>query len=43
MRRRLTIALLTVGAVALLALTGTVAASSRHASAGQYNIGCAGP
>jgi branched-chain amino acid transport system substrate-binding protein len=39
MRRRLTIALLTVGAVALLAGTGTVAASARHASAGQYNIG----
>src|SRR5439155_2446181 len=39
MRRRLTIALLTVGAVALLAVTGTVAASARHASAGQYNVG----
>src|SRR6478672_7804498 len=39
MRRRLTIALLTVGAVALLAVTGTVAASARHASAGQFNVG----
>src|SRR5439155_1137303 len=39
MRRRLTIALLTVGALALLAVTGTVAASARHASAGQSNAG----
>ena len=39
MRRRLTIALLTVGVVALLAVTGTVAASARHTSAGQYNVG----
>jgi branched-chain amino acid transport system substrate-binding protein len=39
MRRRLTIALLTVGAVALLAATGTVTASARHASASQYNVG----
>src|SRR5437870_6886790 len=39
MRRRLTLALLTVGAVALLAATGTVTASARHASAGQYNVG----
>ena len=39
MRRRLTIVLLAVGAVALLAATGTVAASARHASAGSYNVG----
>jgi len=39
MRRRLSIVLLAVGAVALLAVTGTVSASARHASAGQYNVG----
>jgi branched-chain amino acid transport system substrate-binding protein len=39
MRRRLTIVSLAVGAVALLAATGTVAASARHASAGSYNVG----
>jgi branched-chain amino acid transport system substrate-binding protein len=39
MRRRLLPAILAVGAVALLAVTGTVAASARHASAGQYNVG----
>jgi branched-chain amino acid transport system substrate-binding protein len=39
MRRRLVKALLVVGAVALLAGTGTVAASPRHASASAYNVG----
>jgi branched-chain amino acid transport system substrate-binding protein len=39
MRRRLFVALLAVGAVALLAVTGTVAASARRASASSYNVG----
>jgi branched-chain amino acid transport system substrate-binding protein len=39
MRRRLSRAILAVGAVALLAGTGTVAASTRHATASQYNVG----
>ena len=38
MRRRLAAALLVVGAVALLATTGTFAAGVKHASAGQYNV-----
>src|SRR5438132_10737164 len=39
MRRRLFAALTTVGAVALLAATGTVAASARHTAASSYNVG----
>jgi branched-chain amino acid transport system substrate-binding protein len=39
MRRRLSKALVVVGAVALLAGTGTVAASTRHTSASAYNVG----
>src|SRR3954468_3049683 len=39
MRRRLSKAIFLVGAVALLAGTGTVAASSHHAKASQYNVG----
>src|SRR4051812_24689488 len=37
--RRLSKALLVVGAVALLATTGTVVAGARHASASSYNVG----
>jgi branched-chain amino acid transport system substrate-binding protein len=39
MRRRLSKTLLVVGAVALLAATGTSVASTRHASASAYNVG----
>jgi len=39
MRRRLLVALLAVGAVALLAATGTVVASVKRAHASQYNVG----
>jgi branched-chain amino acid transport system substrate-binding protein len=39
MRRRLVVALLAVGAVALLAATGTVVASVKRAHAGTYNVG----
>src|SRR3954468_12938486 len=39
MRRRLSKAIFLVGAVALLAGTGTVAANSRHTQASQYNVG----
>jgi branched-chain amino acid transport system substrate-binding protein len=39
MRRRLVVALLAVGAVALLAATGTVVAGVKRAHAGQYNVG----
>ncbi len=39
MRRRLSKVFLAVGAVAMLAATGTVAASTHHASVSQYNVG----
>src|SRR5689334_23999383 len=39
MRRRLLVAVLAVGAVALLAATGTVVAGVKRAHASQYNVG----